>query len=730
MTPGTRHLLDRLLAVQERIEVLVARRRAGDHQSDDPFRGLYVDDAMVDLLLARPGPGEPATGVGTGDGTDDGEGLGEAEESRIAGVERAADELEAAGHRLPLRELERVFALSPLDVEILLVALACEVDPRLELLFGYLADDVSRRRPTVAVALALCGRSVASAAARHALQHGPLVESGLLRLEEAERPLPSRGLRVPDRVVDHLLGSRTPDAALRDLLGTADPLGWGDGTELAAALALGQRLVHLREGATGSGRLLAVDALARVGREPLLLEAAVLAQQPDAEELARIAVREVLLSGAGLVICDVAALAERPAVLRRLLDVRATVVTVGTVAWDPEWSDEPALRLRVPESTVAERAGLWRHTLNGVGGGVGFAVSGGVGVAAGVGPHAGDHAGAAATGATVDGGDDAMAAAAPFRLRPEQVVRAARTARQLAVVSGSLTPEHVRQGALGENGSALERLARRITPAVAWGDLVLPPAVLGSLREISLRARHRERVLGDWRMRPGGGRGIGVSALFAGDSGTGKTMSAEVVAADLGLELYVVDLATVVSKYIGETEKNIEKILSGATGVNAVLLFDEADALFGRRTEVKDSHDRYANLESAYLLQRLESFDGLCILATNLRANIDEAFTRRLDVLVDFPLPDADHRRALWDRSLGSALPREVDVDLDFCAEAFELAGGAIRSAAITAAYLAAADGGRLAMAHVVTGVHRELRKLGRLTIQQEFGPYWELVDR
>src|SRR5919199_6224849 len=157
------------------------------------------------------------------------------------------------------------------------------------------------------------------------------------------------------------------------------------------------------------------------------------------------------------------------------------------------------------------------------------------------------------------------------------------------------------------------------------------------LRELAARARHRERVLTDWGMRPGGGRGRGITALFAGDSGTGKTMSAEVVAGSLGLDLYTVNLATVVDKYVGETEKNLERIFGEAAGVNGVLLFDEADAIFGKRSEVRDAHDRYANIESAYLLQRMETFDGLAILATNLRANLDEAFTRRLDVVVDFP---------------------------------------------------------------------------------------------
>ncbi len=169
---------------------------------------------------------------------------------------------------------------------------------------------------------------------------------------------------------------------------------------------------------------------------------------------------------------------------------------------------------------------------------------------------------------------------------------------------------------------------------------MLPPAVLRGLRQVAARARHRDTVLTDWRMRRGGGRGHGVVALFAGDSGTGKTMSAEVIAADLRLDLYTVNLATVVDKYVGETEKNLERIFAEAGGVNAVLFFDEADAIFGKRSDVRDAHDRYANIESAYLLQRLETFDGLAVLATNLRANIDEAFTRRLDAIIDFPAPN------------------------------------------------------------------------------------------
>ncbi|NUU16767.1 ATP-binding protein [Cellulomonas humilata] len=672
---STAHLLGRLGVVEERVRELIERRRRDDPQPDDPFRGLYLSDETVERLLSG-GPVEPLSGVvGT----------------RTRACEEAADTAEAAGERLRLRELARDFALEQLDVELLLVALACEVDSRFEQLFGYLNDDVTRRRPSAAVALALCGVPLASSHGRHRLEHGPLVASGLLELEEPDRPLPGRPLRVPDRVVGHLLGDDAPDRGLDGVLVEVDEVLWGDPTRLASALAGGARLVYLREPPTGSGRVLAVRALRATGRGALVLDGSALAASPDLLGTVRTAVRDAHLTRSGVVVGGVEDLVEHPRALRALVAAQVPVLVVGRRTWDPAWSDWPPLLFDVPASTVAERTELWLHSL----------------------------------GADLQ---DTAAATAPFRLRPEQVTRAARAARQQATLDGELTVDHVRVGARAENGTELERLARRIEPAVGWDDLVLPASALTALHEISTRARYREQVLGDWRMRPGGGRGHGVAALFAGDSGTGKTMSAEVVARDLGLELYVVDLATVVDKYIGETEKNLERIFAGAASVNAVLLFDEADAVFGRRSEVKDAHDRYANIESAYLLQRMETFDGLVVLATNLRANIDDAFIRRLDVLVDFPLPDASQRVALWDRSLGRRVPRDYDIDLTFCAEAFELAGGAIRSAAVTAAYLAADDGGTVAMRHVVAAVYREYRKLGRLTLESEFGPYWDVL--
>jgi hypothetical protein len=271
----------------------------------------------------------------------------------------------------------------------------------------------------------------------------------------------------------------------------------------------------------------------------------------------------------------------------------------------------------------------------------------------------------------------------------------------------------------------IDRLARRVRPERTWDDLVLPPDRLAQLKELAARYRNRATVYGDWGFRPA--PSAGVVALFAGPSGTGKTLAAEILAGDLALELYKLDLAAVVSKYIGETEKNLDQVFDAAAAGNVVLFFDEADALFGKRTEVSDAHDRYANIETAYLLQRLESYDGVVVMATNLSKNIDIAFLRRLHAMVEFPIPEEAERRRLWERNLMPGAPVK-DVDLEFLARQFTLTGGSIRNAALTAAFLAAEAGTPITMATLVLGLRREFQKLGRLVPASDFGPYSDLV--
>jgi SpoVK/Ycf46/Vps4 family AAA+-type ATPase len=219
-----------------------------------------------------------------------------------------------------------------------------------------------------------------------------------------------------------------------------------------------------------------------------------------------------------------------------------------------------------------------------------------------------------------------------------------------------------------------------------------------------------------------------LNVLFAGPSGTGKTMAAEIMANELGLDLYKIDLSTVVSKYIGETEKNLARIFEEAETSNAILFFDEADALFGKRSEVRDSHDRYANIEISYLLQRMEEYDGMAILATNLHKNMDDAFVRRMHFTVEFPFPDARHRRLIWEKVWPTDTPRSAELDLDFMARQFELTGGNIRNIAVAAAFLAASDGQVVTMSQLVGATHREYQKMGKVMADGAFGDYGTLL--
>lgn len=272
----------------------------------------------------------------------------------------------------------------------------------------------------------------------------------------------------------------------------------------------------------------------------------------------------------------------------------------------------------------------------------------------------------------------------------------------------------------------LDGLAIRVRPSRDWDSLILPPHQLRQARELVSRYRHKGTVYGEWGFKPVPSSGI--VGLFSGQSGTGKTLTAEVIAADLNLDLYKVDLSSIVSKYIGETEKNLEAIFTAAGSESLVLFFDEADALFGKRSEVSDAHDRYANIEVAYLLQRLETYNGLVLLASNLQGNIDQAFLRRIHVAIDFTLPEKKQREAIWRISFAPQSPID-DLDFDFLASAFKLTGGTIHNAALTAAFMAAEACTKISMSNVALGVKREYEKMGRLIEKEEFGPYYEAIS-
>jgi SpoVK/Ycf46/Vps4 family AAA+-type ATPase len=319
-----------------------------------------------------------------------------------------------------------------------------------------------------------------------------------------------------------------------------------------------------------------------------------------------------------------------------------------------------------------------------------------------------------------------------FRFTRGQMEAALRSATHAARLKpageSQITASDVARACRSQSGPLLTGLAQHIEPRYGWSDIVLPANALAQMREICAQVRFRRRVYGEWGFGEKMARGKGLAALFSGPSGTGKTMAAEIIAGDLELDLYRIDLASVVSKYIGETEKNLAKIFVEAERASAVLFFDEADALFGKRSEVKDAHDRYANIEISYLLQRVESYEGVVILATNLKKNVDEAFIRRLQFLVEFPFPDEAQRRLIWLGQFPPRAPRAAALDLNFLAEHLALAGGNIKNVVLHAAFLAAANGGEIGMSHIMRAAKREYDKIGRLGSETDFGPYWHLV--
>ncbi len=307
--------------------------------------------------------------------------------------------------------------------------------------------------------------------------------------------------------------------------------------------------------------------------------------------------------------------------------------------------------------------------------------------------------------------------AGQFALTYAQIRSAVSTALGIAIREDRpLTVADLYEGARVSSMHHLAELADKMPPRYNLSDLILPDKQKRELMDLINMVKNRSMVLEDWGVQKKLVSGKGISALFTGAPGTGKTLSAQVIAGELGLELYRVDLSTIVSKYIGETEKNLERIFDEASSSNVILFFDEADSLFGKRSDVGDSHDRYANIEVGYLLQRIETYDGIVLMATNLGANLDEAFTRRIHFIIDYPFPDEDTRLRLWELLIPKNIERDGDVDLKEFAAAYKIAGGNIRNAVVTAIYEAAAnDMTKINKAGLLRGVEREYQKMGKV---------------
>jgi hypothetical protein len=730
---GERHLQLRLQGIDLRLERAVRLWQQAGQDPNDAFRGLYVSDEQASALLTRP------LASGWGHATKLSPEIAAALDDQ---AERLAEELAkveaiaAEQHqRLPLIHLQQAFGLGPFEIDALLIAIAPAIDLRYERLYGYLQDDVTKKRPTVNLALDLLAEpGVARLKLLPAFEAAaPLIRHHLVALrppdKAAQPPLLAHTLHVDESLLHWLLGGYRPHSTLlqhlsvhqppaeipdafigADLADALAPLTLPDGAEppiarfhgpdtdrqRAAAAAVARALNRMLmivdlERATADGQLRSTQAVELALRDARLLDAL------------------PMLTGWDAVLVDDTT---PPDLILTLTRFPGPLIVAGTRSWIPRATPRTRRIVEVafPIPNYAQRCKLWAHYAAGDGDRIAPKVL------------------------------DTLAG--QFALTSGQIRDAVATARD--AMAGEKTKERIGESANGGGDERAEKregreaeealfaaarahsnprlatLADKITPRYGWEDIILPDDQLALLHEIIDTVQGRPQVLDAWGLGIKLASSRGVTVLFSGPPGTGKTMAAQIIAGELGLDLYRIDLSTVVSKYIGETEKNIERIFREAEQSNAILFFDEADALFGKRSEVRDSHDRYANIEVSYLLQRMEAYDGVTILATNLRGNLDEAFTRRLQFAVAFPFPEADDRLRIWETLAPSAIPWANDIDFELLAERFKLAGGNIRNVLVSAAYLAAADGGVLTMGHLLHGTRRELQKMGRLVNESD----------
>jgi hypothetical protein len=562
---------------------------------------------------------------------------------------------------------------------------AADLEPNVAHAYAALRGSPTSTRPTVGLALELAGIATTDAASFRVLSATGNLRRHRLVTVMGDEPWLLRPVLIPDPVLATLAGADPDDPVTRAMIVPVAPVQLPGVPEIKRAIESGEGLVWVNSGPGMPGASLAAAGIRATGLEYLCVDARrVRAGQACAEAMAS-AAREAGLLARALIVVGGEALADSAdhGAIRPLDDAAVPVVVVSSRAWDPSWLPTFPLIVDAPPLTAADRSALWNGHMDPL----------------------------------LASDLDLATSLGSLRLTPEAVRETVRYARKLATASGrTVDAAAVREAARRVGGArgaaAASAPSAKVGAGPTFDDLILPDAVAADIHRLAAWGRHRNVVTAHGPLNR-----RGIAALFAGGPGTGKTLAAHVLAEELGLDLFQVEVATVVDKYIGETEKNLEKIFLAAEALDVVLFFDEADALFGSRSEVKNAHDRYANQEIAYLLQRMEQFDGITLLATNLRGNLDPAFSRRMSFIVHFPDPDPPTRRRLWISHLAQLPARDHrdPIHVDRLAAQVEASGGDIRNIVRAAAYDAAAAGEDVGMRHILAATVHEFRKLGKL---------------
>ncbi len=622
--------------------------------------------------------------------------------------------------------LQKTFSLSAFDLDILAISLAPELDRHYERIYAYLQDDMSNKRPTVDMVLNLLCSNIPEKLSRrkHFTTNAPLIHHGLVHLasQSHQSTLLSHHLILDHQVVRLLLQQPGLDSRLTACSQLLQPSIYFNNlylkldvqTSLEALVIEDwqkqQPLLLYFQGTDTAGKRRTAEILAKKLQVSLLIAdlAQIVEDKTNFTEKLQLLWREAWFFQCLLYFdnFDILYLQENQILyqsfLRELEKNQGITILAGVQNWIPTATNATGLitvPFTIPE--LNQRRDCWQIHLQ-------------------------------AAQITIEDKElDVLSDR--FLLTPDQIADAVATAYNTArwqqIDNKKPLPSffNLCSAARTQSGHDLANLAQKITPKYTWDDIVLHPNQITQLKDICKETEYRDLVHQKWGFAEKLSFGKGLNVLFSGSSGTGKTMAAEVIAYQLQLDLYKIDLSQIVSKYIGETEKNLNRIFTAASNSNAILFFDEADALFGKRSEVQDARDRYANIEVGYLLQKMEEYDGIAILTTNHRSNMDEAFERRLRFIIEFPLPDIKNRHLIWQKIFPKNAPCSPNLDLEFLAKNFEITGANIRNIALTAAFLAADDQEVIEMVHLIRAVRREYQKMGQILRDKDLGKYLDL---
>ncbi|HWR61528.1 MAG TPA: ATP-binding protein, partial [Clostridia bacterium] len=627
------------------------------------------------------------------------------------------------GILISLPYFSRLFNLSRFEEKCIILCLALEMDRKYEKIYGFLQDDITCKRPGIdlAVKLFCSGREEKLKARLFFQPNSKLCKFFLEREDEEEsnKPFLSRIIRLDKRVTSIILGTLDTDTGRFPYAELVQP-----GQSLDGLLIHGEinrKLCDYAEhrqgskengsvfflwGNTGSGKELQAKHFCRHFKKVLMLAdlKQILSEDQYEAAIDQIFREAVFLQAVicvsnfdALTVDEVSNYSRINHLLNKIDAFAGDVFILSNKAWKLKRPLRKhtftSIELGPPEGL--ERIELWESY---------------------------------GRNYLFDDTVDFNSFSNKFKFTPGQIKNALLYANNLAEWekgSREIGSSELAKACYLQVNHKLEKKAQLIRPKYTWEDLVLPEDVKQQLRNASNQIKYRHIVYGQWGFGKKLPYGRGLSMLYSGPPGTGKTMAAQVIARELSLELYKIDLSQVISKYIGETEKNLNEIFNEAEYSNAILFFDETDALFGKRSEVKDSHDKYANIETAYLLQKMEEFDGISVMATNFLQNIDEAFMRRINYIIKFPFPDAKYRELLWKSMYTRETPLSEDIDFGYLAERFHIAGGNIKNIVIASAFLAAENGEPVSMKHIVNAAKYELEKSGKILLKEDLGEYY-----